>query len=81
VKDKYAAFLIEFIEKVPEGYFPDKTFDRIFIEQLSTWEKTGDNWYCRDACSRTHLDLNGDMVLNNDQESITLENIATMNER
>lgn len=71
VKKNYATIEIDFIEKVPQGYFPLNLYNTTKITQLSTWEKIGDIWYCRDACSRTHLILNGDIVMSNGQKPIS----------
>lgn len=70
IKGKYAVFSIEFIEKVPDGYFLKSAEDKIKILRMSTWEKINNIWYCRDASSRLHLDLNSDMVMESDQRPI-----------
>ena len=76
IKGNYAAITIKFIEKVPEEYLPSILSDRIELEQLSTWEKIDGQWFVRDACSRTHLDLNSDLVMRNDQNPITIERVV-----
>ena len=68
----YAAFQIEFIEQVPDGYFPNNLQKSIKLHQVSTWERILGNWFCRDACDRTHLSMNGDLVMKNDQTPIDL---------
>lgn len=72
VKGTYAAFKIEFIEQVPDGYFPNNISESIKLIELSTWEKIDGIWFCRDACSRTHLSMNGDLVMRKDQLPIDL---------
>ena len=73
IKQNYATFKIEFIERVPEGYFPFNLYHKSKITQLSTWEKIDGTWYCRDACSRTHLTMNGDLVMRNNQKTISIK--------
>lgn len=73
VEQNHAIFKIEFIEKVPEDYFPLNLRNKIKITELSTWEKIDDIWYCRDACSRTHLSMNGDLVMSNNQKPISIK--------
>ena len=73
VNQFYAAFRIEFIEKVPEGYFPLDLHKTIKLTQVSTWEKIDGTWYCRDACSRTHLTMNGDLVMRDDQNAVSIK--------
>jgi hypothetical protein len=72
IEGDYAAFQIEFIEQVPDGYFPNNIREKIKLNQISTWEKIHGNWFCRDACDRTHLSMNGDLVMQNDQTQIDL---------
>lgn len=73
IKQNHAAFKIEFIEKVPEGYLPLKLHNKTKITQLSTWERIDGTWYCRDACSRTHLTMNGDLVMRDKQKPISIK--------
>lgn len=70
-KGNYAIFKISFIEKVPRGFFPTNKIDKTNLDDFSTWEKINGIWYCRDACSRLHLNLNEDLVMKNDQREIT----------
>jgi hypothetical protein len=72
VEGNYAALKIEFIEQVPDGYFPNNLKKSIKLDQVSTWEKIDANWFCRDACSRSHLSMNGDLVMRKDQVPIDL---------
>jgi len=72
VKKNYAALKIAFVEKVPQGYFPNNVYNAIKITQISTWEKIDNIWYIRDACSRTHLTLNGDLAMEDNQEPIAI---------
>lgn len=72
IKGEYAAFKIEFIERVPDDYFPNNIEKSIKLNQVSTWEYINGNWFCRNACSRTHLSMNGDLVMRNDQIPIDL---------
>jgi hypothetical protein len=71
-KGNYAAFRIEFIEQVPDGYFPYNIKKAIRWTDVSTWEKIDGIWFCRDACTRTHLNMNADLVMQNDQKPINL---------
>jgi hypothetical protein len=73
MKQNHATFRIEFIERVPKGYFPLNLHHKTKITQVSTWEKINDTWYCRDACSRTHLTMNGDLVMRNNQKPICIK--------
>ena len=72
IEGDYAAFKIEFIEEVPDGYFPNKFKKAIRLTDISTWERINGIWFCRDACDRTHLSMNGDLVMENDQAPINL---------
>jgi len=72
IEGNYAAFKIEFIEEVPDGYFPNKFKKAIRLTDISTWERINGIWFCRDACDRTHLSMNGDLVMENDQAPINL---------
>lgn len=74
--DKYAFAKIEFVEKVPFDLAPkySKGVQReIALVEISTWEKIDNIWYCRDACSRKHLSLNSDAVMNKNQRPILEE--------
>jgi len=72
VEGNYAGFKIQFTEKVPDGYFPNNIAKTIRLTEVSTWEKIDGAWFCRDACSRGHLSMNGDLVMRNDQTPIDL---------
>jgi hypothetical protein len=72
LENNYAAFKIEFIEQVPDEYFPNNISEIIKLIEVSTWEKIDGIWFCRDACSRTRLSMNGDLVMRNDQVPIDL---------
>jgi hypothetical protein len=72
VEGNYAAFKIKFIEQVPDGYFQNNIKKTIKFTEISTWERIDGNWFCRDACVRTHLSMNGDLVMRNDQVPIDL---------
>lgn len=71
-KDNYAALKMEFVEKVPKGYFPFNAYNGIKIMQVSTWEQIDNIWYCRNAGTRTHLPLNGDLVMKDNQKPISI---------
>ena len=70
IKGDYAAFKIDFIEEIPDGYFPNDVEKTIILAQVSTWERIHGDWFCRDACDRTHLSMNGDLVFGNNQTLI-----------
>lgn len=72
IEGNYAAFRIKFIEQVPIGYFLNSSKKLIKTVHVSTWEKINGIWFCRDACSRTHLSMNSDAVVRNDQKPIDL---------
>jgi hypothetical protein len=72
VEGNYAALKIKFIEQVPDGYFQNNIKKTIKITEISTWERIDGNWFCRDACSRRHLSMNGDLVMRKDQVPIDL---------
>ena len=76
ISQNYGAFRIEFIEKVPVGYFPLDLHKAIKLTEVSTWEKIDGTWYCRDACSRSHLSMNVDLVMRDDQDPISIETIS-----
>ena len=70
IEGDYAVFKIDFIEQIPDGYFPNDEEKTIILAQVSTWERIHGVWFCRDACDRTHLSMNGDLAIGNNQALI-----------